>query len=174
MEVPVMALSKTSLALAGSGVAAMLVVSVPAQAAPWAKSGDFVAHHDIQQVRWRGNRRGAYAAGAIGLGILGLAAAAAAAQGGGYDSDEGYGYVPSYGYGSPYAGGYAPSYGYERSYRYAPAYGYRDAYPPRRAYAPHYGQAYGPAYHNGNPGNWGRGGLTREQQSRDRMERGPK
>ncbi len=171
-----MALSKTSLVLAGSSVAAMLVVSVPAQAAPWAKSGDFVAHHEIEQVRWRGNRRGAYAAGAIGLGILGLAAAAAAAQGGGYYSDEGYGYAPSYGYGygpsygygSPYAGGYAPSYGYQ------PAYGYHDGYLPRRAYAPHYGQAYGPAYHNGNRGNWGRGGLTREQQSRDRMERSSK
>lgn len=175
-----MAPSKTSRILVGSSIASLLFVSLPAQASPWAKSGDFASTQTVEQVRWRGRRNGAYGAAAIGLGILGIAAAAAASQRGGYYADEGYGYAPQYGYGYSYGPaydeGFAPAYSYGSPYRYgfAPAYGYGRGYAPRHAYAPGYGYADGQRYHQGYRGDVRRGGLTREQQSRDRMERNSK
>lgn len=153
--------SRTKLAVSAV-VAAVTVASLPAHAAPWVKSAEIASEPAAEQVNWRGRRNGAVIAGAVGLGVLGLAAAAAASERRGY-YDDGYGYEPGYGYTPSY--GYAPQPVYEYEYEQ-----------PRRRYveAPVYG--YGPVYrdhgygyqrHNG-------GGLTRSQRGRDSIEAGGK
>lgn len=150
---------KASRALVGGVIAAMLAGAVPAAAAPWAKSVQVAPVFQVEQVRSRvrrgNNNSGAIIAGAIGLGILGIAAAAASQRRDAYEYRQGpaYGYGhPGYGqaYGNGYAYGHAPAYGYAQpqpNYGYgAPAYGYDPRHDrqviyaqPRHHYAPHGG-----------------------------------
>jgi hypothetical protein len=146
----------------GTVAAALVCAQAPVQAAPWAKSGVMAATPLADQVGWRGRRNGAIVVGAIGLGVLGIAAAAAASERRGYYSG-GYSYGPGYGY------GHAPSYGYAAPQVYEYEY-----IQPRRRYveAPVYG--YRPVYGQGGYGHHrhGSGGLNRSQIGRDRIETG--
>ena len=139
-------LPRTALALAATGTAAMLIATRPAQAAPWARPTATTALAagvlPIEHVSWRGRRNGALIAGAIGLGVLGIAAAAAASQprhgyAPGYGHAPGYGYAPQPAYGHSY--GYAPVQTYAPAYVEAPAYGYEPVHGhPYHGYAPVY------------------------------------
>ncbi|MGL4439257.1 MAG: hypothetical protein ACRCUE_08305 [Bosea sp. (in: a-proteobacteria)] len=160
-----MARSIRSLLVASAVAVAIVAVALPVQAAPWAKSGQIAVEPMTEEVNWRGRRNGALVAGAIGLGVLGIAAAAASQRRGYY----GGGYEPDYGY------GYAPTYGYAPSYGYAPRTSYEYEYvQPRQRYveAPVYG--HGPYYRGGGYGHhrdYGRG-LNRSQRGRDAIETG--
>ncbi len=125
-----MTLSKRTWIAATISVATALASLGPVQAAPFARTSGFSLPDMTQQVDWRGRRNGALVAGAIGLGVLGIAAAAAASERsyerrvyapyGGYDQD--YGYAPAY---------QRPDYGYgyqQPSYAYEPAPVYRQRY----------------------------------------------
>jgi hypothetical protein len=137
-----MAISKNTprpaLAIAATGAFAMLIATMPAEAAPWgapsAAAGLSAGSLPVEHVSWRGRRNGVLIAGAVGLGFLGIAAAVAASQ-------PRYGYAPGYGYAPP------PSYGYGYDYGYAPVQTYAPAY----VQAPAYG--YGPVYAKPSYGN---------------------
>src|SRR5262245_45970053 len=96
-----------TLAIAGAVIAAVVVGSVPAASAAPASSGMSAFKQatlsDVSDVRYY--RRGFYGRrAAIGLGVVGAAAAAAAIGSGYYGSGYGY-YGPGY-------GSYGPGYGY--------------------------------------------------------------
>ncbi|MCU0885889.1 MAG: hypothetical protein MUC44_13275 [Beijerinckiaceae bacterium] len=140
--------SRSALAFAATGAVAMLLATMPAQAAPWARSAATTALSagtlPVEHVSWRGRRNGALIAGAIGLGVLGIAAAAAASQ-------PRHGYAPAYGYGHAPAYGYAPQPSYGHGYGYAPVQTYAPAYveAPAYGYEPVYAQpsyGYAPVY----------------------------
>jgi hypothetical protein len=126
--------SRLALAIAATGAFAMLIATMPAEAAPWgapsAAAGLSSGSLPIEHVSWRGRRNGVLIAGAVGIGFLGIAAAVAASQ-------PRYGYAPGYGYAPPPSYGY--DYGYAPAYVQAPAYGYGPVYA-----RPSYG--YGPVY----------------------------
>lgn len=149
-----MVLSKKTWIAAGIGAAVVTASLAPVAAAPFALSSAYQAPDMAEHVNWRGRRNGALVAGAIGLGILGIAAAAASER-----SYERRGYAPDYGYDQGY--GYAPAYerpaygygyGYQQpSYDYAPApvYRQRDVYDEERYYPrPRYRQTQRQNYHD--------------------------
>lgn len=132
--------SRPALAIAATGAFAMLIATMPAEAAPWgapsAATGLSAGSLPIEHVQWRGRRNGALIAGAVGLGVLGIAAAAAASQPR-YGYAPGYDYAPQPAYGYGY--GYAPAQTYAPAYVEAPAYGYEPVYAqPSYGYEPVY------------------------------------
>ena len=148
--------SRPALAIAATGAFAMLITTMPAEAAPWgapsAATGLSLGSLPVEHVSWRGRRNGVLIAGAVGLGFLGIAAAAAASQ-------PRYGYAPAYGYAPPPSYGY--DYGYAPAYVQAPAYGYGPVYAkPSHGYEPVYqAPRHVPVYgYRGDPKGRVRGG----------------
>jgi hypothetical protein len=132
--------SRPALAIAATGAFAMLIATMPAEAAPWgepsAATGFSAGYLPVEHVSWRGRRNGVLIAGAVGLGLLGIAAAAAASQPR-YGYAPGYGYAPHPSYGYDY--GFAPVQTYAPAYVQAPAYGYEPVYAqPSYGYEPVY------------------------------------
>ncbi len=126
-----MALSKQTLLAATLCAATAMVSTAPVQAGPWLLPAAVSAPDGVEQVGWRGRRNGALVAGAIGLGVLGIAAAAAASEhryeervyspyGGLYDERPAYGHGYGYGYQEP-SYGYAPAPVYQQRYVYEDA-----------------------------------------------------
>lgn len=136
-----MAVSNNALVMVSAIVAAMTSASLPTLAAPWAKSADIYAEPTTEQVSSRGRRNRAFIAGAVGFGVLGIAAAAAASQQrggyyGGYAEQPVYGYNPSYGQyyeAAPRRQVYQQDYIYEQE----------PVYQQRRVYQYEYAQPYG-------------------------------
>jgi hypothetical protein len=104
--------------IAAAGAIAFVDV-VPAVAAPVLSSTVIVkssAPDTLDQVRWRGGRRGLAGVG-IGLGVLGAVAGIAAARryddSSGYYASDYYGGGPVYGNGGYYGSSYYGGYGYD-------------------------------------------------------------
>lgn len=113
-----------TLAVAGTIIGAVVVGSIPAVWAAPASSGMTAFKQatlsDVTDVRYY--RRGyygrrVYPGAAIGLGVVGAAAAAAAIGSGYYGPGYGY-YGPGYGYSGPGYGYYGNPYPYRRYYPY--------------------------------------------------------